>query len=305
MPVHVIRGFNDGPTVFLSAAVHGDELNGVEIIRGVMNSITHTEINGTVIAVPIVNIFGFNNQSRYLPDRRDLNRSFPGSSKGSLASRMAHLFVKEIVSKCTHGIDFHTGAIHRSNYPQIRVDTRNTKALDFANSFGAPIIVDSNIRDGSLRETSKKKGVITLVYEAGQALRFEETPIKIGIQGCLNALHHIGINPNKPKKIQSDFGKKPIVLKNSYWVRSSIGGSLRLNVKLGKYVNKGDKIGTIFSPFNQHASDIIKAPDDGYIIGINHLPLVTMGTAIVHIATEVAANTKKKRKDRSDNDYTS
>ena len=284
MPVHVICGKKSGPTVFLCAAVHGDEINGVEIIREVMESLEEVEISGTVIAVPIVNVFGFNNQSRYLPDRRDLNRSFPGSKTGSLASRMAHLFVKEIVSKCSYGIDFHTGAIHRSNYPQLRVDTSNAKALEFAKAFGAPIIVDSSVRDGSLRETSRKRGVVTLVYEAGEALRFEDEPIRFGKYGCLRALNKIGINPLKPKAIKSDFLKKSTVLKDGYWVRAPIGGTLRLLVKLGKHVKKGEKIGVVSSPFEK-AHLVIKAEDAGYIIGINNLPLVTIGTAVVHIAT--------------------
>lgn len=294
MPVHVIRGFEDGPTIFLSAAIHGDELNGIEIIKEVMNILSKTEIKGTVIAVPIVNVFGFNNQSRYLPDRRDLNRSFPGSTKGSLASRMAHLFVKEIVSKCTHGIDFHTGAIHRSIYPQIRVNMRQPKALEFAKAFGAPMILDSNTRDGSLREIGKKMGVITMVYEGGQALRFEEDAIKVGKQGCLNALHSIGIYPYKITKPHMALDKKPILIKDSYWIRSPMGGSLRLKVKLGKFVHAGDKIGDISGPFGQRI-ETITATQDGYVIGLNHLPLVTVGTAIAYIGTyDLSPKNKKK-----------
>lgn len=294
MPVHVIRGFEKGPTIFLSAAIHGDELNGVEIIKEVMNILSKTEIKGTVIAVPIVNVFGFNNQSRYLPDRRDLNRSFPGSAKGSLASRMADLFVKEIVSKCTHGIDFHTGAIHRSIYPQIRVNTKNAKALEFAKSFGAPMILDSNTRDGSLRETGRKMGTVTMVFEAGQALRFEEDYIKIGKMGCLNALHSIGIYPEKPPKIQLTLDKKPILIKDSHWVRSPMGGTLRLKTKLGKFVKAGDKLGDISGPFGQKVETII-ASHDGYVIGLNHLPLVTVGTAIAYIGTYEPTRKPKKR----------
>ncbi len=304
MPVHVIRSFEDGPVIFLSAAIHGDEINGVEIIKEVMSVLSKVEIKGTVIAVPIVNVFGFNNQSRYLPDRRDLNRSFPGSAKGSLASRMAHLFVKEIVSKCTHGIDFHTGAVHRSIFPQIRVNMKNVKALEFAKAFGAPIILDSDVRDGSLRETGKKNGVVTMVYEAGQALRFEEDAIKIGKQGTLNALHNIGIYPIKPSKIANPLGKSPIQIKDSFWLRSPMGGTLRLKVKLGKFVKAGEKIGEISGPFGQTGEAII-APQDGYILGINHLPLVTVGTAIVHIGTYTLSKKNKNSEYISENTYIS
>lgn len=304
MPVHVIRGFESGPTVFLSAAVHGDEVNGVEIIKDVMNVLSKVDIKGTVIAVPIVNVFGFNNQSRYLPDRRDLNRSFPGSPKGSLASRMAHLFLKEIVSKCTHGIDFHTGALHRSIFPQIRVNTKNVKALEFARSFGAPMILDSSTRDGSLRETGRKNGVVTMVYEAGQALRFEDEYIKIGKNGCLNALYNLGIYPNRPPKIELSLAQKPILIKDSFWIRSPMGGTLRLKVKLGKLVKVGDKIGEISGPFGQKIETIL-APQEGYVIGLNHLPLVTVGTAIAHIGTYQATKKSKKTDYLSDNSYVS
>ncbi len=304
MPVHVIRGFEAGPTIFLSAAIHGDEVNGVEIIKEVMQSLSKVTIKGTIIAVPIVNVFGFNNQSRYLPDRRDLNRSFPGSAKGSLAARMAHLFVKEIVSKCSHGIDFHTGAIHRSIFPQIRVNTKNLKALEFAKSFGAPMILDSDVKDGSLRETGKKNGVVTMVYEAGQALRFEEDYIKIGKTGSLNALYNLGIYPLKPPKIELTLAQKPILIKDSFWIRSPMGGTLRLKVKLGKLVKIGDKIGEISSPFGQKIETIL-APKDGYVIGLNHLPLVTVGTAIAHIGTYELNKKSKKSSYLSDESYVS
>lgn len=304
MPVHVIRSFEDGPIVFLSAAIHGDELNGVEIIKEVMTTLSKVKTVGTVIAVPIVNVFGFNNQSRYLPDRRDLNRSFPGSPKGSLAARMAHLFVKEIVSKCTHGIDFHTGAIHRSIFPQIRVNMKSEQALEFAKSFGAPIILNSDVKDGSLRETGKKNGVITMVYEAGQALRFEEDAIKVGVQGCLNALHSIGIYPKKPGRIKNTLAKTSILIKDSFWVRSPMGGTLRLNVKLGQFIKSGEKIGEISGPFGQIIESIV-SPENGYILGVNHLPLVTVGTAIVHIGTYTASKKDKKSEYFSENTYIS
>lgn len=302
MPVHVIRSFKDGPVVFLSAAIHGDEINGVEIIKEVMNDLSKVDIVGTVIAVPIVNVFGFNNQSRYLPDRRDLNRSFPGSAKGSLAARMAHMFVKEIVSKCTHGIDFHTGAIHRSIFPQIRVNMKSEKSLTFAKAFGAPIILNSDVKDGSLRETGKKNGVVTMVYEAGQALRFEEDAIKIGKQGCLNALSSIGVYPKLPKKIKNPLGKSSILIQDSFWIRSPKGGTLRLKVKLGQYVKKGEKLGEISGPFGQQIENVIST-GEGFILGINHLPLVTIGTAIVHIGTYTTNKINKKSEYISANTY--
>ncbi len=193
IPVHVIRGKEPGPALFLCAALHGDEINGVEIIREVLKDPQLKDLRGTLIAIPVVNIFGFQNKSRYLPDRRDLNRSFPGSKNGSLAARIADFFLKEIVSKCTHGIDFHTGAIHRSNLPQIRASFDDEDTKKFAAAFNAPIMVDSHMRDGSLREAARKKKVNILLFEGGQALRFEKDVIEKGVSGTLRAMGAIGM----------------------------------------------------------------------------------------------------------------
>lgn len=296
LTIQVMRGLKDGPTIFLSAAIHGDELNGIEIIREVMSQLSKTKINGTVIAVPIVNVFGFNNASRYLPDRRDLNRSFPGNIKGSLASRIAHLFMKEVVSKCTHGIDFHTGAIHRSNYPQIRANLAHKKTLEFARFFNAPITINSKVRDGSLREAARKKGVNTLLFEGGQALRFEEKVIKIGVRGCLRAMRHIGIIPQK--KIQVP-GRPGIISESSGWVRSPVGGTMRIEVKEGSFVKIGDILGRVSDPFERKITKVI-ADCDGYVIGINKLPLVTAGEAVIHIASTDESTSAKTFKSLRD-----
>ena len=291
MPVKIIRGEKDGPIVFLSAAIHGDEINGVEIIREVLKIIEKKKIKGTIIAVPIVNVFGFNNKSRYLPDRRDLNRSFPGSAGGSLASRMAKIFMSEIISKCTHGIDFHTGAIHRTNFPQIRADLSCKETRKFAKSFRAPIIVDSQTRDGSLRENARKKGVLTLVFEGGEALRFEDEVISAGTKGCISALRAIGVlpklkvNPNRTK---------PIIARGSYWIRSPKGGTFRLKVKNGQMVKKNQVIGEVTDPLGTDVA-LIRVYNSGYVLGLNKLPLVTQGEALVHIATTREGAYKKDR----------
>jgi predicted deacylase len=170
MPVHVVRGKKDGPVLLLSAAVHGDELNGIEIIRRILQLSAMKRIKGSIIAVPVVNVYGLIQSSRYLPDRRDLNRSFPGSDRGSLAARLADIFLNQLVAKCTHGIDLHTGAIHRSNLPQIRANLDDEMTLTMAKSFGTPVVLNSNLRDGSLREAADCRGVPMLLYETGQAL---------------------------------------------------------------------------------------------------------------------------------------
>lgn len=282
IPVHVIRGKEDGPTMFISAAIHGDEINGVEIIKRVLKNKSLKNIKGTLILVPVVNVFGFNTKSRYLPDRRDLNRSFPGSAKGSLASRMARLFMKEIVSKCTHGIDLHTGAIHRTNLPQIRASLVDKKTLDFAKAFKAPIIIDSNLRDGSLREAAKKKKVTMLLFEGGEALRFEEGVIKCGVNGCIKAMRSIGMLP--PLKKVTTKIKPSIVTKDSYWVRTPSSGTCRMLKKMGDYVRTNEKICVVSDLLGQLEIPIY-APEEGVMIGENKLPLVNQGDALVHIAT--------------------
>jgi hypothetical protein len=293
MPLVVMRGREEGPIIFLSSAIHGDEVNGIEIIREVLEELKTKKIRGTIIAAPIVNVFGFNDKSRYLPDRRDLNRSFPGNANGSLASRIAHIFMKEVVARCTHGIDYHTGAIHRSNYPQIRgcMDDENTKEMALA--FNPPIIIDSRLRDGSLREAARKKKVCTLLFEGGQALRFEKDVIKVAKKGTLNVLKHIGILSGK--KIKS---RKNIIALGSYWVRSVKGGTLRLQVAEGDYIQEGTVLGIIHDPLAMNAS-LIHAEGPGYIIGLNHLPLVTIGDAIIHIAV-VDSKIKDQKRSRDD-----
>lgn len=292
IPVHVIRGKEDGPTLLLCAALHGDEINGVEIIREILKNPAVEKLKGTLIAIPVVNIFGFQNKSRYLPDRRDLNRSFPGSKHGSLAARIANFFLKEIVSKCTHGIDFHTGAIHRSNFPQIRASLDDPQTRDFARSFNAPIVVDSQMRDGSLREAARKKKVSILLFEGGQALRFESDVIETGVRGTLNAMSHIGMiqrNEEKEPKLPS------IEAHDSFWLRAPHSGTVRLNLKLGSYVKKGQVVAVILDLLGDVEIDVV-SPEDGVVIGINNLPLVTLGEAVLHLATIEKLNKKELAK---------
>ncbi len=200
LPVRVIRGKKDGPVVFISAAIHGDELNGVEIIRRFRKLNILEKLKGTLLLVPIVNVYGIMTLSRYLPDRRDLNRSFPGSEKGSLAGRVAKAFFDEIVLKCDLGIDLHTASIHKSNLPQVRTNTDNEYTFRLAKAFGAPVVLHSELRDGSLRAVAQEKGVPILLYEAGEALRFDENSIRIGVQGLVNVLRENGMLPNVIRK---------------------------------------------------------------------------------------------------------
>jgi len=280
MPLQVICGRRDGPVLFVSAAIHGDELNGVEIVRRLLRLKALRSIRGTLIAVPIVNVHGFLNQSRYLPDRRDLNRSFPGSPKGSIAARLANTFYTQIVSKADYGIDLHTGAINRSNLPQIRGNFDDQKTLELANCFGVPVIINANIRDNSLRASVAETGMPVLIYEAGEALRFDEISIRAGLRGILNVMRFIGMLPTKQAVKRH---VKPVLARSTSWVRAPASGIVNTNVQLGSSVSKGQRLATISDPLGD-SSDILVAPFDGIIIGRSNLPLAHEGDALFNIA---------------------
>ncbi|MGJ8679375.1 succinylglutamate desuccinylase/aspartoacylase family protein [Paraglaciecola sp.] len=280
LPVYIIRGKKPGPTIFVSAAVHGDELNGIEIIRRLINLKGFKISSGTLIAVPMVNVYGVVNQSRYMPDRRDLNRSFPGSSKGSLAARVANIFLKEIVSHCDYGIDLHTGAIHRSNLPQIRAQLKDEETITLAKAFGVPVILNSEIIDGSLRDAAVASDTKVLLYEAGEALRFDEFSIRAGIQGIINVLRHLKMIPKgrvSKKKVNH------FIANNSGWVRATSSGVVTHHYGLGDQVVKGDVLAEIGSPYGEVLGEVL-ANKSGVIIGKQNIPLVQEGEAMYHIA---------------------
>jgi predicted deacylase len=279
LPIRVVRGKKDGPVVFISAAIHGDELNGIEIIRRVRKLNILKKLRGTIIFAPIVNVYGVMTHSRYLPDRRDLNRSFPGSGKGSVASRIAKIFFDEIVLKSDLGIDLHTGSIHKSNLPQIRTNLDNEYTFRLAKAFQAPVILHSELRDGSLRAEAQEKGTPILLYEAGEALRFDESCIRIGVQGVINVLRENEMLP----KVQRKSSKTPITSRNSKWIRASEGGMIRTIKALGDTVKENEIIAYIDEPLDDESFEIM-APFDGIIIGKSQIPLIQEGDAIFHIA---------------------
>jgi predicted deacylase len=282
MPVHVRRGKRPGPCLFVCAAVHGDELNGVEIIRRLMKRRALAKIRGTVIAVPMVNVYGVIERSRYLPDRRDLNRSFPGSGRGSLAARLADLFMTEIVAHCTHGIDLHTGALHRGNLPQLRGNLDDEETLRLARLFGVPVLIDADSRDGSLREAAAARGIPMLLYEAGEALRFDEICIRAGVQGILNVMRGLGMLP--PVRGRNRTIREPFVARSSTWVRAPASGIFLGTVSLGAYVKKDELLGTIAESIGDIESEV-RASRGGIVIGRSNLPMVLEGEALFHIAS--------------------
>ncbi len=279
-PVYVVHGRRPGPVMFLSGAIHGDEINGVEIIRRVLNRKSLQRIKGTLVAVPVVNVFGFIAQTRYLPDRRDLNRSFPGSEKGSLAARIAHIFLEEIVAKCTHGIDLHTAAIHRDNFPQVRANLDDPEIDRMARAFNSPVIINTTIAEGTLRNAAAELGIPVIVYEAGEALRFDEVAIRAGERGVISTMRELGMLP----KLKSSRKKaEPFVARSSSWVRAHKSGILRANRRLGEKVGKDELLGVLSDPFGSK-DEKVKANHEGIIIGRTNLPLVNEGEALFHIA---------------------
>jgi predicted deacylase len=289
IPIHVIHGKKDGPRLFISAAIHGDELNGVEIIRRILKTPRVNKLKGTLIAVPIVNVFGFLAHSRYLPDRRDLNRSFPGNEKGSLTSQLAYLFMKEVVLRCTHGIDLHTGAIHRSNLPQIRADLTDPMMERLAQSFSAPLVLHSDLRDGSLRRAATDKQIPTMLYEAGEALRFDELAIRLGVRGIIRVMQTL----HMLEKRSTPGEKTSIVSRSSYWVRAPTGGIFQSFLHLGAKIKKGENVGIVTDPLGT-TEMLVEAGDSGILIGRTSLPVVNQGDALFHIA-KVHNTTKAER----------
>lgn len=280
MPVHVIHGFKPGPRLFVSAAIHGDELNGVEIIRRLVKQPVLKRLKGTLIAIPMVNVYGVIHHSRYLPDRRDLNRSFPGSAKGSLAAKLANMFMEEIVAKCSHGIDLHTGALHRSNLPQIRANLNDPETLAMAKAFNVPVLINSTLRDGSLRESASTQGTPVLVYEAGEALRFDETCIRAGLLGVLAVMRHLDMLSAKGKTRSTL--KEPYIADSSSWIRAPASGIFRTAKPLGGHVNKNEILGIISDPISNTEVEVL-SPNTGLIIGRSELPLVYEGDAVYHL----------------------
>lgn len=286
LSAHVVHGRREEPVIFVSAGIHGDEVIGVDIVRRLLTMPALYNLRGTLIAVPIVNTFGFLNQSRYLPDRRDLNRCFPGSEKGSLASRLAYIFLHEIVKRCDLGIDLHSAAVHRTNLAQIRISKDNEKAKELAVAFGAPVVLQSQLRDGSLRAEAKKMGVDVLVYESGEALRFNEVSARAGVLGILRILHQqsmiAGKGVTKPKA-------SPLLCQSSRWVRAMHSGLLRTYKSEGDVVKKGDVLAIISDPFGMVEHEIT-ATLSGVIVGRALLPIAHEGDALFHIARVQNAN---------------
>jgi predicted deacylase len=285
MPVHVVHGRAPGPVLLVCATIHGDEINGVEIIRRLLSHKFINRCKGTLIAIPVINVYGFVSKSRYLPDRRDLNRSFPGSESGSMASRLAHVVMTQIIPHCTHIVDLHSGAVNRENLPQIRAKLSDEPEIEaLARAFGVPVILDSNLLEGSFREAAHALNIPALLYEAGEALRFNEVAIRAGVRGVLNIMTSLGMRA-RPKKHRQP---STMIANTSQWVRAPQSGILRALVATGAWVETGERLAIINDPLGENSFEVT-SPLGGIIIGKTNLPLVFAGEALFNIAAYAEA----------------
>lgn len=278
VPITVIRGRQAGPTAFVLAAIHGDEINGVDIVRRLIFDINHENLSGTLIAIPVVNIPGFLAQTRYLLYHRDLNRFFPGKRNGNNAERFAYLLFEKIIKRCDFGIDLHTASSGRVNLPHVRGDMTHPRVRKLARSFGATILVDQPGVRGSLRREATEAGVPTILFEAGETGRFSHKISKTGLAGVLNVLAEMQMLP-KPKRNRPPF---QVIVKTSEWIRAEKGGILELSVKPGDLIYEGDRIGTLLDPFGKTVIQI-QAKATGIVIGVTTAPLTVPGTGIAHV----------------------
>lgn len=275
LPVHIYRAKRKGPKLLISAGMHGDELNGTEIIRRLIVENRIKPVRGTVVAIPIINIYGFLINSRYLPDGKDLNRSFPGRKNGSLAARIAHTLMNKILPIVDFGVDFHTGGANK-NYPQIRCVADDEKNLELAKAFNPPLIINSSLRDGSFRKSAFNEGKRIIVFEGGESLNFDELSIREGIKGTIRLMNHLGMTRKSIRKNQN------VIISSSSWSRSPKSGLFRAYVSYGDKISTHQKIGSVSDPFGKEEI-IIKSNTEGIIIGLRSNPIVNRGDALFNI----------------------
>jgi uncharacterized protein len=276
-PIYVYRGMEDGPVLALTAGMHGDEINGMEIVRRMLDNGYNRVKRGTVLCMPIINMYGFLNYSREVPDGKDVNRSFPGSKTGSLASRVAWHITHEIIPAIDYGIDFHTGGAMRTNYPQIRCVMQNEKNIELAAAFHAPFTIDSPFRPHSLRQTAAKHEKNIIVYEGGESIRYDQFAIEEGVNGTLRVMKHLNMIDEAPKTMIENK-----IIWSSSWVRAKYAGLFQPSIQSGELLSKNQVIGNITDPFGSF-KEILKSPSDGYVVGLNNNPVVNAGDALLHL----------------------
>lgn len=279
-PIYVYRGIEEGPTLALTAGMHGDEINGMEIVRRIIEQGYHRVKRGTVLCMPVINVYGFLNYSREVPDGKDINRSFPGSKHGSLAARVAYHMTHDVLPFIDYGIDFHTGGAMRTNYPQVRCVMKEAINVELANAFHAPFTLDAPFRPHSLRLTASKKNKHIIVYEGGESLRFDPQAIEEGINGTLRLMKHLHMIDWAPEPKEENR-----IIWSSAWARAHTAGLFQSLVRCGDLIQKNQLIGTLTDPFGEFKEEV-NSPTTGYVIGLNNNPVVNAGDALLHIGVD-------------------
>jgi predicted deacylase len=279
-PIYVSRSMKDGPVLALIAGMHGDELNGMEIVRRILDQGLHKVKRGTVVCMPVINVYGFLNYSREVPDGKDVNRSFPGRRTGSLASRVAYYLMHEVIPFIDCGIDYHTGGAMRANYPQVRALLRDDKNMELADAFCAPFTIDAPFRPNSLRKEASRKGKNIIVYEGGESLRFDISAIEEGVAGTLRLMKHLGMIDSAPEPKEQNK-----VIWNTSWIRAKHAGLFQPSVQCGQLVTRGQWVGTITDPFGEFKEEV-KAFETGYVIGLNNGPVINAGDALMQLGMD-------------------
>lgn len=279
-PIYVSRSMEDGPVLALIAGMHGDELNGMEVVRRILDRGLHKVKRGTVVCMPVINVYGFLNYSREVPDGKDVNRSFPGRKNGSLASRVAYYLMRQVIPHIDYGIDFHTGGAMRANYPQVRAVLRDDINLELATAFCAPFTIDAPFRPSSLRREASRKGKKIIVYEGGESLRFDPQAIDEGVAGTLRLMKHLNMIDTAPEPKEQNR-----VIWNTSWIRAKHAGLFQPNIQCGQLVHRGEWVGTITDPFGEFKEEV-KASETGYVIGLNNGPVINAGDALMHLGMD-------------------
>ncbi|WP_103069266.1 succinylglutamate desuccinylase/aspartoacylase family protein [Aquimarina sediminis] len=284
IPVIIERSKVPGPIILITAGIHGDEINGVEVVRQIIAKKINKPAKGSIICIPVLNVFGFLSMNRFFPDGRDLNRVFPGTKNGSLASRFAYQFINEILPVADFCLDFHTGGASRFNAPHIRVDPKNERLITLAKIFNAPFTLLSKNLDGSYRATCAKKGKDILLFEGGKSQNSSKDIAIKGVQGTMRILHHLEMLNDSFQLPLSN--SKSLIIKKSFWVRAKYSGLLHIKIPIGKHVEKDEILATITDPYGK-MRHVVKASNEGYVINVNESPIVYKGDAIFRVTKEL------------------
>jgi hypothetical protein len=285
IPIIIERSKKPGPTVLITAGIHGDEINGVEVVRQIIAKKINKPAKGSIICIPVLNVFGFLSMDRFFPDGRDLNRVFPGTKNGSLASRFAYQFINEILPAADFCLDFHTGGASRFNAPHIRVDPKNEELVKLAKIFNAPFTLLSKNLEGSYRATCSNKEKYILLFEGGKSQNSSKEIAREGVQGTMRILHHLGmLNAEFESPVRDS---DSLIVKKSVWMRAKYSGLLHIKISVGEHIKKGDILATITDPYGE-MRHVVKASNEGYVINVNESPITYKGDAIFRITKELA-----------------